>query len=266
MKTGTKNTETATKVSTLAPVSAPAKSGAKKRRAPVSKDRTIQPYDEEAWRYMSGPSIDGAHCPIYYIGQKVSSDIAEILGRPMTIEEAQYLVHADGPVVTCHSEGVPFQPVKYVPFCPDNLRAAIAAGKKLTTTSLLWGGAFHVGKDNEPIALSGAVYHYSADRRRYEYFNASPLVKMASALEKIHGRKIWGKPWEDIQRIIRSRNESMEREKRIAGIADNVYVPEGRFTKFADALSNAGKDRRMHGNGRSDPYKRNNRPVTETAE
>ena len=87
----------------------------KTRSAKPSRRQQIQAFDDDAFRWVMDPSIPGAHCPIFYIGEKIASELAQLFERSLTRTEAQYLVQPDGPIVKCNSENIDFQPIRYVP-------------------------------------------------------------------------------------------------------------------------------------------------------
>lgn len=188
-------------------------------------------YDEVAWKWMANQSIPGAFSPIMYIGQEVSRSIADILGRSMTLEEAQYLVRPDGPFVMCASEDVEFQPVEYVFRVPPGLKEKIAAGQKLTEVGLITGGAFYIDhKKGVAVALSGSVFQYNnrATPARYEWCKSSPLVIAAEESRKMAGYMKWGAPTHQVQKILDAKNQAKTRRNKIAGIMTNL-VPQHRF-------------------------------------
>jgi hypothetical protein len=232
----------------------------------VAETKQFQPYDQQAWSWMSGQSILGAFSPILYIGPKVSAEIASILGRPINLEEAKYLVQPDGPVMTCATEGIRFQPVKYVPFTPRNLKEAISSGKKLTEIDLYWGGAFYIdAKENLPMAFSGSVWHFKTGKARegaYEWMRTSPLVMMANSMKDKYGDMSWGIPLEEALAVIDSRAKALERKKKIDGLTNRVLAPRSnRFNSVGDAFRNAKHDHQEDHRSQKAPYKRDHRPV-----
>lgn len=215
---------------------------------------TFPPYDEEAWKWMASQSIPGAFSPIMYIGQEVSRSIADILGRPMTLEEAQYLVRVDGPFVMCASEDVEFQPIEYVFRVPPGLKDKIAAGQKLTEVELITGGAFYVDhKKGVAVALSGSVFQYNNRAMRYEWCKSSPLVIAAEESKKVAGYMKWGSPSHQVQNILDAISRSRGRRDKISGLMSSLVAPrpQRRFgnnvgDQVEDGLRRSKKD---HHNG-----------------
>ncbi len=198
------------------------------------------PYDEEAWGWMSNESIPGAYCPILYTGTDVSIKISKLLGRPMTLKEAQHLVQADGEEATCASEGKVFQPVKYVPFLPQDLEARLSNGESLTEVDLPYGGSYYVSKDNETIAISGCVFH--ARDGKYEWNHKSPLVITAQEMGKRHGKMMWGVPLNMAQQIIESRTANNERRKKISAFVANLLPTRKGLGRGADGFDKADRN------------------------
>lgn len=226
-----------------------------------------QPYDVEAWEYMRQASIPGAYAPILYIGEKVSEGVAKILGRSMTLEEAKYLVGPDGDPVTCSSEGIEFQPIRYLPFVPRSLDTQIKEGRRLTEIDLPFGGAFYVNRNNEITGFSGTVYHYVAKRQRYEWNSNSPLVMVAEELGRQRGQIDWGVTYEHAIKIQTARLAAIERRGKIGKLAKELIsnrpdrhaqredrVPDWRVRSVAGAFADADTERNRR-NGRK-PYNR----------
>ncbi len=210
-------------------------------------------YDEEAWKWMAEQSIPGAYSPIMYIGVEVSHQIAAILGRPMTLEEAQYLVKIDGDFVKCAYTGTEFQPVEYVFRVPPGLKDKIAAGAKLTEVELVTGGAFYFNKGKgEMMPLSGSVFEYDRRAQAYRWCMSSPLVIAANEARKITGHMKWGAPSHQIGKIMNARQENRERHEKIAGLMAEVFAPrrDSRFGIGKEAQGELGKLKLRHRNGR----------------
>lgn len=187
-------------------------------------------YDEEAWKWMASQSIPGAYSPIMYIGLEVSNQIATILGRSLNLEEAQCLVKVDGPFVTCAYTSTEFQPVEYVFRVPPGLKEKLADGMKLTEISLVTGGAFYFNKKkNVMMPLSGSVFQYNRRVQCYEWCMNSPLVIGANKAREITGHMKWGAPSHEIEKIMSARQESRNRNEKIAGLMAEVFAPQRRF-------------------------------------
>lgn len=180
------------------------------------------PFDAEAKEYMYEP-VPGAYSRILYIGPTVTSEIAEILGRSITLEEAKCLVCNDGEPVVCAQTGEEFQPMKYLPFVPNNLRTRIEAGDRLADIQLPFGGAFYVTKDLNALALSGSVFRYVRRHDRYEWASgSSPMVIMAEEMGRQYGRREWGHTSEEVEAVIASMKTARERRDKIKTLAARI--------------------------------------------
>lgn len=212
-------------------------------------------YNEEAWKWMAGQSIAGAYSPIMYIGLEVSNQIAAILGRSMTLEEAQYLVKVDGPFIMCAYTGVEFQPVEYVFRVPPGLKEKLATGLKLTDCPLVTGGAFYPNKKTgDMMALSGSVFTWNPRGQRYEWCKSSPLVIAAEEARKMVGFMKWGAPSHQVQIILGKKKEAKDRRNKIASLMAEAFAPERHSSRFGiggqveDAVRRGGQ--KDHRNGR----------------
>ncbi|MDE1975425.1 MAG: hypothetical protein KGI49_02885 [Patescibacteria group bacterium] len=178
-------------------------------------------YSPEAAEWVYRPTIPGAYPPIFYIGEIVSLGIARLLGRSISLEEAQYLVQTDGEPTVCALTGIQFQPVLYLPFVPRDLEFRLKdEGKKLTEIALPFGGAFYVNKENEIVAFSGPVFHYVRRHERYERKSDSPLVSVAEEFGRVRGNDDWGKPYQhalNLQASIKAARERREKVHSLVG-------------------------------------------------
>jgi uncharacterized membrane protein len=215
------------------------------------------PYDPDAWKWMAEQSIPGAYSPILYIGTEVSARIAQILGRPMNIIEAQYLVQPDGPVTDCSAINARFQPIRYLPFEPRWLEKELRAGKSLTELDLPWGGAYYIKKDGTVLAFSGSVFHYDSRSECYRWCKSSPLVIAADATkDRFNQRPVWGSPLEEIQNILDARRETRERENKIGALVADIVPISRRMSRMGEAFDRAEQNRRPA------PYRRDRRPIS----
>lgn len=176
----------------------------------------FDPINPEAWAWLSDPeSIPGVvvYAPdedgqmvitplslILFLGDAVPVEISQLVGRPLNLAEAKYLVRADGPMVTCYMTGIKFQPIMYVAKITQTMRNQIPSdpnGKlvnALENVELYYGGSFYVDKTKAPKAVSGAVYVWQVQEENYRHSGSSPLVMAAEAKREETGRKIWAVP------------------------------------------------------------------------
>lgn len=182
---------------------------------------TTPPYDKDAADYMCRKR-EGTFSLIHFIGEQVSRELAEILGRSITLPEAEHLVSLDGDPTICASEDVEFQPVKYLPFTPKGLKEKIDRGESLVDIQLPWGGAYYLTKDGKTIAYSGSVFHYNHRRQKYEWANNSPLVIVADEIGKRCGQRQWGVPFSEVDNILKARTAGTERRQRIGKMVTNI--------------------------------------------
>lgn len=219
--------------------------------AAVSTVTTYPPYDQQAAEYMFQKQ-PGTYSLIHFIGEQVSREIAAILGRSITLPEAQHLVSADGDPTTCASEGVEFQPVKYLPFVPKGLKEKIGRDKALVDIQLPWGGAYYLTKDGKTIAYSGSVFRYNARRQRYEWANGSPLVIIADEIGKRYGQRQWGVPFAEVENILKVRSAAADRRTRIGKMVTNIApIRRPGLGRMSDAFERAEEETSRGGNGKS---------------
>jgi hypothetical protein len=191
-------------------------------------------FDQEAAAWVYRGSIAGAYAPVLYIGEMIAHGISQMLGRSLTLAEAQHLVSPDGEPAFCYSEREKkdedkklFQPVKYLPFIPKNLEQRLKDGEEFTSIDLPWGGAYYVTRDNEIVAFSGAVFHYDRHKRHYGWHARSPLVRMArKMLETKNGldKPDWGKPLQDVKNIQVSRAAIAAEDATFGAIANDLLA------------------------------------------
>lgn len=182
-----------------------------------------QPFTTAAWDWMvSKDSIPQAERPLWYIGPKVLCEIASVIKRSISLEEAKCLVQPDGQIEECALTKVKFQPVAYVPFCPKGLAAQIETGETLLTARLPYGGAFY-NKGDEKVAISGAVYYYEEQGNSYPEASSSPLVIMANAMKKGTKRQ-WGMPRERFDEVTAIRSQRKERKTLVRSAAKNLAL------------------------------------------
>ena len=230
-----------------AAATAPVKPPVPVAREPEALEYT--PYDEAAWEWMRKGSIPGAYPPVTYVGTDVSAGVSRILGRSITLDEAQQMVHADGEIAICSVTGKEFQPIAYLPFVPNNLASKIEAGMALTEIDLPMGGAFYLNKSDEIVALSGSVYHYARRFRggQYVWFKDSPLCQMALAMKEKTGEMDWGTTLEGVQRRLQAKQETARQEKAINDLAGSIQSNRRR----KGSHDNGGTHQRDHRMGRA---------------
>jgi hypothetical protein len=199
------------------------------------------PYNEQAAKYMY-EKVPGAYSRILYIGEQVSKEIAEILGRSITLPEAEHLVSLDGEIAVCAASDpnnpVKFQPIKYLPFVPKGLREKIRSGIPLVDMRLPLGGAYYLKKDGTVIAYSGSVFRYNLRQQRYEWADTSPLVMAADLIGKRYGHRQWGVPFSEVANILKARAAAAERRQRIENMVENI-APRHPLVRMGDAFENA---------------------------
>lgn len=202
----------------------------------VASNEPYPTFDTEAWNWIwSKNSFPKAHPPILYLGMNVPDEIANILGRSITLEEAQCLVQADGPITKCAVTKKEFQPVKYLPFVPYTLANQLAK-KKLTEIHLPFGGQYYIKNDLATIiAASGSRFkHIKATKEerkagkedRYIPYYRGAMDKLAKALAKAMGVKKpeWPEPLEDVQRRISAREEDEVNDKAVNELVGEIAV------------------------------------------
>lgn len=136
----------------------------------------------EAHRWLlARDSIRNAgFAPIRFVGWETVNEFSALVKHPLTLEEVQLLVQADGNEEICLIDKITFQPVRYVPFVPQDVRKAIEADptKKLTEVPMYYGGAFYQNdrvEDGRVICVSGCLYN-----SRGEQAAGSPLADSLS--------------------------------------------------------------------------------------
>ena len=211
-------------------------------------------FDQEAAAWVYRGSIAGAYAPVLYIGETIAHGISQILGRSLTLAEAQHLVSPDGEPTFCYSEREkkdeekkPFQPVKYLPFIPQSLEQRLKDGEEFTSIDLPWGGAYYVTRENEIVAFSGAVFHYDRHNRRYGWHARSPLVRMArKMLETKKGldKPDWGKPLQDVMNIKASRATIAAEDATFGAIANDLLANRQSSRHRSGNRDNGGARRR----------------------
>ena len=215
-------------------------------------------FDKEAGDWVYRSSIPGAYAPVLYIGETIARGISQMLGRSLTLAEAQYLVSPDGEPTFCYSERDKkdgdkklFQPVKYLPFIPQSLEQRLKDGEEFTDIDLPWGGAYYVTRDNEIVAFSGAVFHYDRHKRHYGWHARSPLVRMArKMLETKNGldKPDWGKPLQDVKNIQVSRAAIAAEDATFGAIANDLLANRQSNRRRKGSRDNGGaryRDNRM---------------------
>lgn len=224
----------------VAPDITTANNGASDHEAPDTSPvvASFEPYDAEAWAWMWTP-ITGAHCPILYVGWTTSVKLSKMLGRSMTIDEAQHLVKLDGEMVKCALTGELFQPVKYLGYITQQIEDDIKDGKALTEIPIRYGGAFYAGEKEEPIGYSGKVFRYNKATQTYDtdYSEENKLVELAEAMKDMYGKRYWGVSYE---RATKKLMIKAERKNIRNDIAAGKIKPVGVFGRqLRDAFHRA---------------------------
>lgn len=130
---------------------------------PFSRETAPHAVTAEARKWLSNErAIYGAgYAPILWVSAPKLWDLAETLGRELTLDEVKFLVQADGDMEQCFIGKAPFQPIRYLVITRVTLDLLKKAGafEKIPKEKLLWGGAFAINQEgNGLIPLSGARF------------------------------------------------------------------------------------------------------------
>ncbi len=189
-------------------------------------------FEPKAWRWV-WTAMKGAPSPILFLGMNVPDEIAGILGRSLTLEEAQYLVQTDGPVTKCSVTKEEFQPVKYLPFVPPSLQHNLMTLKKpLAEVRLPYGGQYYTNKNGSVIPVSGSRYKYQKARHAGEddkyvpFFNGA-LQKVSRALAKKLGQTepVWPVTYEQATGKLRVREKNDKNDKAVNALLGDIDAP-----------------------------------------
>ena len=188
-------------------------------------------FEPKAWRWV-WTAMKGAPSPILFLGMNVPDGIAGILGRSLTLEEAQYLVQTDGPVTKCSVTKESFQPVKYLPFASQSLLRALEGGKSLLEIRLPYGGQYYTKKDGSVLPVSGSRYKYEKakhageDDRYVPFFNGA-LQKVSRALAKKLGQKepVWPVTYEQATGKLRVKERNDKNDKAVNALLGDIDAP-----------------------------------------
>ncbi len=187
-------------------------------------------FEPNAWRWV-WTAMKGAPSPILFLGMNVPDEIAGILGRSITLEEAQCLVQVDGPVTKCSVTKEKFQPIKYLPFTPPSLQHQLKK-RTLTEVRLPYGGQYYTKKDGSVLPVSGSRYKYEKARHageddRYVPFFNGALQKVSRALAKKLGQKepVWPVTYDQATGKLRVREKNDKNDKTINALLGDIDAP-----------------------------------------
>lgn len=162
---------------------------------------TVPPFTPEAEEWMLTPSVPGAHAGILYLSWDRAIEFAnEVWGRPLDLDDVQFLIQKDGELQTCAISGGLFQPMKWPGFIGDfkKLREDLATAE-IEKIDLNWRGSFFFDPESGTIdAVSGAVFKKL--RKECIRDKDSYLIRMIEEIKKEKGFFKWGQPAETVLR------------------------------------------------------------------
>ena len=238
MKTTTKRVRKSTSPTTTAPTTGPtaqapaaaiatAVAAERNGHAVLQITRGPETVTSEAHRWLMDPNAIPAamFAPIRFVGWETINKFSELVKRPLEIAEVQMLVQADGNQEICLIDGITFQPVRYVPFVPQEAERMLKAdpAKKLSDVPMHYGGAFFQNdriEEGRVVSISGCVYN-----SRGETANGSPLVITSVYLGKKmrKQRPLWGESRAHVEERMKQRAESKQEYKRRSSRVAEIF-------------------------------------------
>lgn len=235
----------------------------------ASEARGFLPMTPDAYYWVrdrrSIPGSGGA--PIEYCGPRILGTLADLLGRPLTLEEVQLLVVSDGDYTRCTvalepgtDRPVEFQPVRYVaPFLVRDVVETINAqegDKTLIGVPMDFRGQFYA-KDGELLPVSGKVYQFFNRKLSgpARFDENSALVIAAYSRRTKSGHPLWGVTAKRAGIIIADQEaRRLEAERARVELQERVQatVGGGRNREFVKSQVRKAEYREREGKGRGD--------------
>jgi hypothetical protein len=215
-----------------APEPAPAETA-----APTAKPEKIKPFEQEAYNWMIGREAFGGVSPSMFVPIYSAQNhgytilgcdiLAEVLGRSLTLAEAQMLVSKDGETKckcsnpACGKEFVPVKWTRITGKLRDSLKESKDLAKTLAENQGFVSGSYYMVQSKKvpfcgsPFWISkkhGGRFELALEFRDGKIVNGTCNARMHDVNLKPVGdsgesRKLWGMPSTKIESIINQREE-----------------------------------------------------------
>ncbi|TSC61202.1 MAG: hypothetical protein G01um1014107_81 [Parcubacteria group bacterium Gr01-1014_107] len=170
-----------------------------------------------------------------YLPQCILQEMAEVLERPITLEELSLIVGEDGEKRTCSGTGEEFQPVWWKgvghPSRENQIRRFSlreifreelsrwrSVAEALERSRILTFGCFYITKEKKCLAFSGPAVWFDVVTGNYNLPMKSPLADA----KKAHPDGYWGKSFGEIELTLAKNREYQERRERTRELMASV--------------------------------------------